>query len=396
MAKSSNTLVIGAVVAVVAGAIFGLAQPSQTTTFASLMLSPNIADAGDALKGGISPDAPSPIFVLKGILESHSCLSRIVTKTNRTEESLRNLLQIKPINKELRLEITVKTTNPKEGLTILNSEIDYLGQETNRVSYNLGTQQAALLKSAIGQRQAELETAQQALKQFQQTFSSALEPEIARSRVLTLESSLATVKAKYDATLKIARGTVNLAGGYDTSEGTLTLQRHMVMDADVALREAEITMSSTSARVRYLREKAKLAHESLDKAIAVYKKAVEDNLEPSVAKVKVELLTLTIELEQARLLSKNSAEDTMHAANLRREVETLTAVLKGLRTDYEKARTSALGHAINYAVLDAPYVKEKQGQLDKIIKFGGLAFGLFVTAYLVFAAAKFLFFGPKQ
>ena len=364
-------VLIGAAVAFAAGTVWGVFKKPLAEVSCSILLQPKLGDAKSAL-AELASDAASPMMVLKGTMESHSLLSKVASMTGVSEITLEKNLQVKPIAKEMRVELSFKSADSNRGLKVLTSVLSVLNTQTQRLSESFGTQQAAGLKALIDQRVIELDQATNRLASFQKNFKSGLDPVKARQSVFALRIKHDTAKARLETyTKQQAKRLANPElGDWNLGLQKLRLDKEK---AENELKLALVKFGDENPEVLVLKQRLGIAQAAFNSEVNRIKESEQKNLVTQSAVLRGSVVVLERELKLAEQNEKLSADEALALARLKAEVETIALVLKSLRTSYEQARITGAGTPGTWAVLDPPYVLPEPTTSEKILKYGGLA-----------------------
>lgn len=366
-------VVLGGVLVFCTGALWGVLKKHPAEVSCSILLQPKLGDAKGAL-AELAGDSASPLMVLKGTVESHSCLAKISAIVGTEEKKLKKLLQVQPIAKELRMELTYRGPEAETGIRVLNATLDVLNDESLRISESFGTQQASGLKKLIAQRVAELDRANGDLSSFQKSLESNLDFVKARQTVLTLETRLQSAKIELDSYVQQqAKRLANPElGDWNPALQKLRVEKDQISNE---LKLALVSLGDENPTVLLLRKKLQVAQSNFAAEVERLRQSEEKNLQIKSASLRSSVVELERQLKLARRNEQLASTESIKLAKLKAEVETISSVLKNLRTAYEQARITGSGSPGTWAVLDAPYVLPEASLSDKILKFGGL--GLF-------------------
>ncbi|MEI7576163.1 MAG: hypothetical protein WCK51_04660 [Armatimonadota bacterium] len=380
-------VLVGAVLAFGAGTIWGIKKKPLAEVGCSILLQPKMSDAKSAL-AELASDAGSPMMVLKGTMESHTLLSKVASSTGVSEISLEKNLQVKPIAKEMRVELSYKNPDKDLGLRVLNSVLIVLNLQTQRLSESFGTQQAAGLKALIDQRVKELNDATTRLAEFQKSFKSGLDPVKARQSVFALRRKYELAKSQLDVyTKQQAQRLANPElGDWNPGLQKLRLEKEK---AENELKLALVKYGDENPEVLALRQRLRIAQQAFSDEVSRIKQSEQKNLVTQSALLRGSIVSLEQDLKLAEQNEQLSADEALNLAKLKAEVETVTLVLKGLRASYEQARITGAGTAGTWAVLDAPYVLPEPTMSEKILKYGGLALFGYLGLIVLFQVFRF-------
>jgi len=380
-------VLIGGALAFGAGTVWGVFKKPVADVSCSILLQPKMGDAKSAL-AELTSDAASPMMVLKGTMESHAFLSKVSELTGETEKSLEKNLQVKPIAKELRLELSYRHPQSSEGLKVLSSALGVLSDETLRLSESFGTQQASGLKKLIDQRVTELSQATRKLADFQKTFKSSLDPVKARQSVIGLRLKYESAKSRLDS---YTQQQEKRLANPELGDWNLSLQKLRGEKEKAAneLKLAQVKFGDENPDVMALKQQLKIAQDAFDSEVSRIIESEQKNLVTQSATLRASAAELAKQLSLAEQNERMSAEESLTMAKLKTEVETITLVLKGLRASYEQARITGAGSPGTWAVLDPPYVLPEPTTSEKVLKYGGLAVFGYLGLIVLFIVYQF-------
>ena len=230
------------------------------------------------------------------MLESHSTLDGVSKATNIPEASLKTMFDIRPGSRELQLSISV-SAKADEGVPLLRALISSLRKESARVARDLGEQQSLLVKDVLDAREQSLKEAQTELVKFQKSFTSALNPEESRSRVLGLTQELEILKRTYSESLAAANLSASGSDAFPPANEAITRLRRSVKELTLQQRDAEISLGPKAPSVVVLSKRLANAKDAYDKELAGYVGAINNGLEPNMARMKLGVYTKMLELE---------------------------------------------------------------------------------------------------
>ncbi len=393
-------------------------EASSTLLFPAGGIS-SLAGLAQSLGISVPSSGTAPLKMYRAVLESKRTREIIARQTNITPKKLKQITSIKDDIQASLITISVRHKDPRVAQRIAKLYVTTLAMLNRDLNLPLVRNQVEFLENELALRTRQLREAENRLLQFHQRMvqeggapsasGGAVTSISSVSPLRALGSSVSGLDSTYlqqlnAAQLQLKQVQQQIATAREAAQQAAKSATNLPADLPLAaqwrqklteleyeLRVAELTYGPDAPNVVRLKKQIELTRQQLRKEIENYLRAVNMNLEPSLAPLELQRVGLEAQIAALQRLATRAPEDTLKLQRLSREVSTLNDIVQQLRVGLEQARMEMSRDPNRWEVLEDGMLKEepvnKRWRLNIALALaGGLMLGMLVV----------LFTKPKQ
>ncbi len=357
--------------AIATGAIFliyTLVVPPQwkaDTTILTVLPSDDMAGggAGASLASALSPNAPDPIQVLEGVLTSRKSINLIMERTHLARRDLEKGLKTERRQKQALLTISWEDSDRKRALAVVQGAVDGVLLIQHDVEFTTAGLQAKYYEQSVKDQDEKLRDAEKSLAEFEKRMKAPIDPSNPASAgaYLKEKKDLELQLGAIDAQIAVARSQAQLLPKMPelpTLIPSTKPYRDKLISLEYDLQVAETTLGPMAPKVVALKRTIEVTRETLNQEIRSYLKSVAVNLDPTIATLAANRLTIKYQLDVVNDLAARAPDEALILARLSREVVILGTISTALRSKYEQAKVAAKVDQVRWAVLEDPFIED--------------------------------------
>ncbi len=316
----------------------------------------------EARTPGAMPITPNPLGVIRGVVQSIEMQRRVSNETGIRRLLIAEKLGAKADLPRNQIEIFMADTSKEQALAVVTSASKHLKALANETGLGTADRQAVVLKQAITDRQAELDTAVAKLTEFQEGAATAVNPgdpslvSSYKAQLLSVETSMGALSREIDLRRRQAREAgrnPNLPSGLS---GTLT-QRQALLEAEFNYETNKKRLGEDNPQLVRQKEQLDSARRAFQAEVANRLRATQEGLDGDIATLEAERQVLAVQRDFWKALADRAPEEAVQFLRLQFEVDALAAVVQNLQARYEESLIKAEVDAVRWSELSPPRVQ---------------------------------------
>lgn len=341
----------------VAYLVFSTARATPIYASEASVLMANTESAGDI---GLlfMRDTSNPVYVLEGVLKSHSSRKMMAEKTGIQPQKIQERLIVLPNVQTKQILIQAKKGSTEDNEKLVIAAIEVL-RERAEIYKGLAGDQAKEMASALEARETELEEAEQELADFTKSMKTSPDAASYLTQLRQLELDYGAAERQLVEAQERATTSARAAANLPTSIPQAETWRQKLIDKRLEVETLKQSRGPMDPQLVRLQRELKVIEDTVKKETAAYVQSISRNIDSATAELATRKLVLGWQVETARALANLAPEEAMTYQRLTREVGTLSTVVTTMRTQYETARYQSDVQKMNWAILDEPHRKDK-------------------------------------
>jgi uncharacterized protein involved in exopolysaccharide biosynthesis len=345
--------------------------------------------AAGGLAALVSPNAATPLSIMKGALDSKSAVDALMKATGLERIKAQTYLDVVPDEHTDELVISAKDTDKQRAYNAVASAIDSLQNIYSRTNKTSAARQAAFIQTEIVKQQARLKAAEQKVADFASHLDILADPTAASSefylgelqkqefQLYALNKQLADIKSH-------ASHVGSQAGKLPTGLPGLDDWRARVIDLQYQYEALRRNTGDQNPEVLRLKQQLDVANETLETEKNKYIQSVEGSVDKDIAQMEVERDQAQAAVDYLQKRVREVPKVSLQLKRLAEEAEVSQKVVDTLREKYEEAKVEAEVAQVKFAVLDPPYVEDLPVN-HRPLRYAGLgaAVGAVVSVFVV-------------
>jgi len=346
--------------------------------------------AGIAQSLGISAPGggTAPLKMYRAVLESARLREMISQETGIELKKLETMTTVKDDAQASLITVSVRHEDPSTAQKVARLYVRSLARLNKELNLPLARNQVDFLEKELALRTKQLREAESRLLEFQRrmvgeggapsapasSLSSGGIPGLSSLRVSSGASGLDSsylqqlnsarlqlnqvqqqIAAAREAAQRVAKSATDLPADLPPAASW----RAKLTELEYELRVAELTYGPDAPSVVRLKKQIDLTRQQLRREIENYLKAVNMNVDPSLAPLELQRVGLEAQVSALQRLAARAPEDTLQLQRLAREVSTLNELVQQLRVSLEQARMEMSRDPNRWEVLEDGRLKEE-------------------------------------
>jgi uncharacterized protein involved in exopolysaccharide biosynthesis len=346
--------------------------------------------AGIAQSLGISSPAggTAPLKMYRAVLESARLREMISQQTGIEPKKLEKMTTVKDDAQASLITVSVRHEDPSTAQKVARLYVRSLARLNKELNLPLARNQVDFLEKELALRTKQLREAESRLLEFQRrmvgeggapsapasSLSSGGIPGLSSLRAsggtpaldssylqqlnsarLQLNQVQQQITAAREAAQRVAKSATDLPADLPPAASW----RAKLTELEYELRVAELTYGPDAPSVVRLKKQIDLTRQQLRREIKNYLKAVNMNVDPSLAPLELQRVGLEAQVSALQRLASRAPEDTLQLQRLAREVSTLNELVQQLRVSLEQARMEMSRDPNRWEVLEDGRLKEE-------------------------------------
>ena len=328
----------------------------------------SLADTPPGVSLFPSPQAPSPLKVLSGVLRSRSAEQKIIAKTGVERKVLRDFLTVNEEPAFNQLVIAMNYQPNTKALEIVDAAVKSLGELDKELGISKASRAYLSVGKAIESRSKELKSAEERLMSFQKSMKAAdasvggvspdaLYPAVAlgyRKRLQDLEFQLSSVNKQLLTTRSQAVNSAKTSSISSLESPAIQKLKSTLSEKEFNLRLLQTRLGPGSPEVKRLELEIEATRKELESEINKFIQSVDSGVAASTIQLESSKALLEYQIQYLKPLAESGPSDAMVLKRLTEEVGTLQTVVRNLRTKYESLKVEADVDPSRWIVLDPP------------------------------------------
>lgn len=354
-----------------------------------------IPDLKDQETGGlqalVSPNAATPLSIMKGALDSKSAVDAIMKATGLERLQAEKYLDVTPDEHTNQLNISAKDLNRHRALNAVIAAVDTLQAIDARTNKTSAARQASYLQDDIVLKQAQLYAAEKKVADFASNLNVIADPSSSASEfyleelqkqqytLYDLNKQLADIKAR-------ASHVASHAGTLPTGLPGLDDWRSRAIDLQYQYEALRRNTGDQNPEVLRLKNQLDMANATLKSEQTKYIESIQGSVDKDIAQLEIQRDQAQDSVDYLQRRVHEVPKISLKFKKLAEEAAVLEKVVATLREKYEEARVDAEVAQVKFAELDPPYIQDLPVN-RRPFRYGGLGtisgfiFGSFIVVW---------------
>ncbi len=344
----------------------------------SLLMASQDQASSSALNALIGRKDAKPLAILKGILRSRTSMERVAKQLNVDREKLEDAVKVATVDDENQLTITVRWKQKEQAKQIAQAFLDTLSSMRKEIGFTVANRQSKLIEEAIIKKSKELDAAEKVATDYQKSMKAPVDPtapgsvaELVKQKK-QLESDVESLGIQIGEAKKAAQRlglSVELPSGLPNAQEW----QAKLSKAEYDLRISQIKFGPAAPVVVNLKKELEITRQQLQKEILKYISAVSQNVDANIAMLQAQRIVAEWRLKAVSSMAAAAPDEARELSRRLRDVASLTAVVVGLRQQYELKKIEEIGD-VSWSVLEEPFYTQEDPINKQFVRNGFLGF----------------------
>jgi uncharacterized protein involved in exopolysaccharide biosynthesis len=329
---------------------------------------------------------PTQGTMVAGLLKSDRMATEVGKAIGMNKVDAGDKLQIEVLDTASQVTIAFADADRERAKKALNAAIETLETMQSESGFDMSTNLANNLESALRQRQRELEAAENAVTAFRQQLTIPITPTDPTASSLFAELNakqmeLGSLQQQLQALQANVKQAAEMATDASGDNIVLTNMRNRVAEKESQLVQARVTGGDQNPQIRRLEEELQALKDQLSRETERHVSAVSQGLDRRTQDMVTRRAMLQWQVERLQKMSDDAPKEVREYERLARNAQVLNQVVSELRVRYESEKVRAESTARNWTVVDHPYIERKPVNVRPLYSSAlGALFG-FIAAF---------------
>lgn len=309
--------------------------------------------------------AADPVSILGGVVESHATKVEIAKATDKKLDELKGAYEVETDNAQAQIRIKFKDVKPEVAKQAVEVALKTAEKLDKALGLNVAATQAVNLKPAVETAAKELAAAEDELLAYQrETKTVATESDNFTGanylkKLQELDAQLRAADTQWNAVRSVVKSKANRTDDLPTGVENIDTVREKLVEAETKLAIARSKFTESSTQVQQAKDTRDALQQTLRIEASKYAASIDESVNKDAVDLQVRRMVLRAQVDAARKLAERAPGEALEFQRLLRKARTASEKFNQVNLRYETAKVEAQASRVKWAVLDAPFLKEK-------------------------------------